>query len=87
MWNPDCEHCAEQTPKLVTLYNQLKPQGVEVFSIAVNTEDDKWKEAIRKYGMPWINVFDPTNQAIYAKYYVDNTPELYILNKERSIIG
>jgi len=87
MWNPDCEHCAEQTPKLVSLYNQLKPQGLEVFSIAVNTEDDKWREAVAKYGMPWINVFDPTNKAIYAKYYVDNTPELYILNKERTIIG
>lgn len=87
MWNPDCEHCAEQTPKLVAQYNQLKAQGVEVFSIAVNTEESKWREAINKYGMPWINVFDPTNKAIYAKYYVDNTPELYILNKEGTIIG
>jgi peroxiredoxin len=87
MWNPDCEHCAEQTPKLVNLYSQLKNQGVEVFSIAVNTEDDKWRNAVAKYGMPWINVFDPTNKAIYAKYYVDNTPELYILNPDRTIIG
>jgi peroxiredoxin len=87
MWNPDCEHCAEQTPKLVSLYNQLKSQSVEVFSIAVNTEDDKWRGAVAKYGMPWINVFDPTNKAIYAKYYVDNTPELYILNPDRTIIG
>lgn len=87
MWNPDCEHCAEQTPKLVNLYSQLKSQGVEVFSIAVNTEDDKWRSAVANYGMPWINVFDPTNKAIYAKYYVDNTPELYILNPERTIIG
>jgi hypothetical protein len=32
-------------------------------------------------------VFDPTNQAIYAKYYVDITPELYILNKDRIIVA
>ncbi|WP_235298878.1 TlpA disulfide reductase family protein [Portibacter marinus] len=87
MWNPDCEHCAEQTPKLVQLYNQQQNKEFEVYSIAVNTEDDKWREAIRKYQMPWINVFDPTNKAIYAKYYVDNTPEVYVLNPDRKIIG
>ncbi|GLR18420.1 hypothetical protein GCM10007940_30360 [Portibacter lacus] len=87
MWNPECEHCAEQTPKLVDLYNNQSPKEFEVYGIAVNTEDDKWRDAVKKYGMPWISVFDPTNKAIYAKYYVDNTPELYILNPERKIIG
>ena len=87
MWNPDCEHCAEQTPKLVQNYTNWKNQGIDVFGIAVNTEDAKWKSTIQKYGMPWVNVFDPTNKAIYAKYYVDNTPEIYVLNPDRKIIA
>ena len=37
--------------------------------------------------MDWTNVFDPTNRAIYATYYVDNTPEIYVLNRNRTIIG
>jgi peroxiredoxin len=87
MWNPDCEHCAEQTPKLVQAYPNMKSQGIDVFSIAVNTEDAKWKSSIAKYKMPWVNVMDPTNKAIYAKYFVDNTPEIYVLNPDRIIIG
>ena len=87
MWNPDCEHCAEQTPKLVEFYKEWNPKGVEVYSIVVNTEEAKWRAAIKRYGMPWINIFDPTNRAIYGKYFVDNTPELYLINKERIIIG
>lgn len=87
MWNPDCDHCAEQTPKLVQLYNQMKDKGLDVYGIAVNTEDDKWRAAVKKYGMPWTSVFDPTNKSIYAKYYVDNTPEVYLLNPERTIIA
>lgn len=87
MWNPECEHCAEQTPQLVTLYNQMKDKGFDVYGIAVNTEDDKWRAAMKKYGMPWTNVFDPTNKSIYGKYYVDNTPEVYLLNPERIIIA
>lgn len=87
LWNPDCDHCQEQTPKLVNLHKRLKPQGFEVYAIVIETEDARWKEAIGKYRMNWINVHDPTNRAIYAKYFVDNTPELYLLNKEREIIG
>ncbi len=87
MWNPECEHCAEQTPKLVQLYNQMKDKGLDVYGIAVNTEDAKWRDAVKKYGMPWTSVFDPTNKSIYAKYYVDNTPEVYLLNPARTIIA
>ncbi len=87
MWNPDCEHCAEQTPKLAQMYQQIKAQGVDVYGIAVNAEDAKVREAVKKYNMPWLNVFDPTNKSIYPKFYVDNTPEVYVLNPDRTIIA
>jgi peroxiredoxin len=88
MYNPDCEHCAVETPKLVRWYQEWHPKGVEVYAIAVDTDDAKWKAYIKKNNMPWpYNVFDPTNKSIYAKYYVDVTPEIYVLNPERIIIG
>jgi peroxiredoxin len=87
MYNPDCEHCEEETPKLVELYKTWKPKGMEVFGIAVDTEDKDWKDYIRKNNMKWPNVFDPTNRSIYKKYYVNLTPEIYVLNPERTIIA
>ncbi|MBI5915837.1 MAG: redoxin domain-containing protein [Bacteroidetes bacterium] len=87
MWNPDCDHCAEQTPKLIKIYNEWKDKGLDVYGIAVNTEDAKWRAALKKHGAPWTSVFDPTNKSIYGKYYVDNTPEVYLLNPERKIIA
>lgn len=87
MWNPECEHCQEQSPKLVQYYNENKSKGFDVFGIVLDTEEAAWKAAIQKYGMTWTNVHDPTNRSIYAKYFVDNTPELYLLNPERKIIG
>lgn len=87
MYDPNCDQCAIQTPKLVRFYNQWKSRGVEVFGIVLNTDLSEWKNYIAKNGITWINVFDPTNKAIYAKYYVDHTPEIYVLNPERIIIG
>ena len=88
LYHTDCEHCQEETPILAKMYPQLKSRGVEFYTIAVNTSDAEWKKFVIKYNMSqWINVFDPTNAAIYGKYYVDNTPEIYVLNKDRVIIG
>lgn len=87
MYNPECEHCQEESPKLVEFYKEWKSKGVEVFAIAIDTEDTKWKNYIKKTGMNFTNVFDPTNRSIYKKYYVDITPEIYVLNPERTIIG
>lgn len=87
MYNPDCEHCQVQTPKLINFYREWKPKGVEVFAIAIDTDDAEWRAYIAKMGLPWINVYDSTNKSIYAKYFVDVTPEIYVLNKERILIG
>lgn len=90
MYNPDCEHCQEETPVLKNFYNNWKAQGVsvEVYAIAIDTEPALWNKFIQDYQIgEWVNVFDPTNRSIYKTYYVDNTPELYVLNKDRVIIG
>jgi peroxiredoxin len=87
MYNPDCEHCQEQSPKLVKYYNENKANGVDVFAIAIDTDDAKWKAYIKKTGMTFTNVYDSTNRSIYGKYFVDVTPEIYVLNKDRIIIG
>lgn len=87
LYNPTCDHCIEETPKLVQFYNEWKNKGVDIYAIAVDTNEDEWKKFIASNGMTFTNVFDPTNRSIYKTYYVDNTPEIYVLNKNREIIG
>ncbi len=86
MYNPDCEHCAEETPKMVKYYHEHYPE-VDVFGIALDTDHQKWVDYIAKNKMPWVNVYDPTNRAIYGKYFVDITPEIYVINPDRILIG
>jgi thiol-disulfide isomerase/thioredoxin len=89
MFNPDCEHCQEQTPQLVDFHKKWKSKGVEVFTIALDTDDTKWKNYLNKVGATnqFTNIYDPTNRAIYPNWYVDVTPELYVLNKDKVIIA
>lgn len=88
MYTPNCEHCKEETPKLRQFYQEWKSKGVEIFAIVIETNYNEWLQYIEKNQInDWINVYDPTNASIYAKYYVDVTPEMYVLNPERIIIG
>lgn len=87
MFNPECEHCQEETP-ILKEYHDKNKKKVGVFAIAIDTDETKWKNYIQKVGMQdFVNVFDSTNRSIYAKYFVDKTPEMYVLNKDRVIIG
>jgi peroxiredoxin len=87
MFSPDCEHCQKEADAVEALYEKWKGKGVEFYGIGVNTNDSDWRVFIEKHKFSFINVFDPTNRAIYAKYYVDITPELYVLNKDRIIVA
>jgi len=87
LYAPSCEHCQEETPKLVQWYNENKHRSYDVYAIAIDTEVQEWKDYVAKNNMTFTNVHDPSNRSIYATYYVDVTPELYLLNKERKIIG
>jgi len=87
MYNPECEHCIEQTPKLIQAHQGLKNE-LDVYAIALDTEADKWRNFVRQYGLSqFTNVYDPTNRSIFKTYYVDNTPELYLLGPDRTIVS
>jgi thiol-disulfide isomerase/thioredoxin len=90
LYNPDCEHCQEQTPVLANLHRkwqQQSPPLADVYAIAIDTERDLWLNYTRKIGATWTNVFDPSNKSIYKTYFVDVTPEVYVLGPDRKIIA
>ncbi len=87
MFSPDCEHCQKDAGKIEEIYEKWKTLGVDFYGIAVNTTDAEWRDFIKKNNFTFTNVFDPTNRAIYGKYFVDITPELYVLDKNRMIVA
>ena len=88
LFSYDCENCKKESPKLVKFYNEWKNKGVDIFSICLDGEADKWKEYLTKNGMTFHNIFDPKNATGFgSKYHVDHTPQIYVLNKNHKIIG
>ena len=89
IWNYECEHCQERTPAMKKVAAQFKHRGLEVYSLCTGMEEKPWKDFIQKYGIQGFhNVWDPQYESdYYKKYHVDNTPELYLLDKDHRIVA
>ena len=88
IYSYECEHCQKETPDMVRVYNQWKNQGVEVFALCTDKEKGPWLDFVRQNNMNFTNCFDPERKSRYdRKYHIDITPELYVLDKNNTIIA
>ncbi len=91
IFDPECSHCKQETPKLVEFYNKNKTKfDVEVFAVSSDTSLVKMKAFIKEMKMPWITVNGPRSYMPqhYSKfYYAEQTPSLYILDRSHKIIA
>ena len=89
IYNPTCDHCIEETPELIEFYNQWHQQGIEIYAISFNAERSEYEEYMNTFRPPWkYNLFDQNNDSGFAfRYQVDHTPEIYVINEDRKIIG
>lgn len=91
-WEPTCGHCKKEIPELKHLYDSLRTAGVsvEVYAILSEMDTKAWKTFIKDQKLTWVNVAAKDAQELgTAKYYyyVYSTPTLYLLDKNKMIIG
>ncbi|MCB0516862.1 MAG: redoxin domain-containing protein [Chitinophagales bacterium] len=88
-WDPDCGHCKKELPHLTKLYEDLKDKvDLEIYAASVETDIEKWKNAVEQYHFPWINVADPTFKSHFREDYdINGTPRLFLLDKDKKIIA
>jgi thiol-disulfide isomerase/thioredoxin len=89
-WDPDCGHCEQEIPKLKDFYDKEKDSlGIKIFSVCADSSMMKWKSALRKKNMNWINVDGPRTltENYHDQYDVSTTPVIYILNNRKEIIA
>jgi len=102
-WDPNCGHCKEEVPRLDSIYKaSWKQHGVKMYGVlsADSKEDVRtvWKQYIREHDLGgWINVYQSkemeeaekaSQKPSYRQLYdVTMTPTLFLLDKEKRIIG
>ncbi len=88
-WASWCGPCREYNPELVRIYNKFHTQGFEIYSVSLDKDLRKWKAAIKKDNLTWIQVSDLKgwDSKPAADYGVDAIPASVLLDKEGKIIA
>jgi len=89
-WDPECGHCEKEIPVIKEFYDQNKEKyNLEIFAICADTSMVKWKNAVKKKKMNWINVDGPRTLTgdYHEQYDIISTPVIYLLNEKKEIIA
>jgi peroxiredoxin len=86
-WDPDCGYCQKVLPKLKENYDKtLKSKGVEVFSVDIEDNSEKWKKFIVDNKLKWINTHDKYKQYFLRDLFdIYSTPVIYLLDEDKKI--
>ena len=85
----ECEHCKNFTPQLVEFIQENKTKGIEVFAPIFGNNLETWKGFIKEFGSEsFSNVIDIAGKInLYQEFDAQFTPTIYILDKNKKIIG
>lgn len=89
IWSPECGYCKVSTPKLQKLYKKYKDDGVEVFAVGNEFENEAWIKYIREHNLEWINGSDGGDFRSNFRYLYDvySTPTTYLLDENKIIVS
>ena len=89
-WASWCGPCRAENPAMVKLYNELKTKNVkfEIIGVAGDFVVDRWKNAIIKDNLPWINISDLKgfDGKALKMYGIKSLPYTVLLDEKGEII-
>ncbi len=93
-YTDDCPSCRLQTPQLVDFVNEYQSGVLAVYAVYADSKEQAWKDYINSnlyiYNpfIFWENVYDPDfSSGFQILYGVIKTPQMFLLDKEKRIIG
>ncbi len=82
-WGSWCRWCVKGFPELKEEYAKYSDK-LEVVGIDCNEPQDRWKAAVAKYELPWVNVYYDTqkDKSLLEAYAVQGFPTKVIISPE-----
>lgn len=88
-WGSWCRWCIKGFPELKAAYAKYAPE-LEVIGIDCQDSDQAWRNAVKKYELPWVHVYynnSADSNKLMTDYAVTGFPTKFIINPEGKIVN
>ena len=88
-WASWCGPCRVTNKYLAKLYPKYKDKGFEIFSVSLDDEKEKWKNAIKKDKVTWLQVNDGGgwDAKTAIAWEISAIPTSYLIDKDGTLIA
>ena len=88
-WASWCVPCRAETKHLRSLYRQFHNQGLEIFSVSSDKDEQAWRHAIEQDTMTWRQglLQGKNKDEVYTLYGVVASPSIWIIAPDGRIIA
>lgn len=80
-WGSWCGWCIKGFPKLKEAYAQYGGK-LEIIGVDCGDTPERWRAAIKKYSLPWVNVYNTESDAVEQLYGVQGFPTKVIVDPQ-----
>ncbi len=84
-WGSWCGWCIKGFPALKEAYQKYGDRLV-VIGIDCNETEEEWREGVKKHDLPWLNVYNGHDGALYEAYGITGFPTKAIINPEGRLV-
>ncbi|MEC5145136.1 TlpA disulfide reductase family protein [Chitinophaga sp. 212800010-3] len=88
-WASWCGPCRAENPNVLKAYNRFKDKNFTVVGVSLDDKADKWKEAVAKDAMPWIQLSDLKGfrNEVAQQYGIQAIPFSFLIDPQGTIIA
>ena len=84
-WGSWCGWCIKGIPSMKEYYAKYAGK-FEILGIDCGDTPEKWKEAVKKYELPWLHVFCTRESAVLTDYAIEGFPTKIVVGPDGNIV-
>lgn len=89
-WASWCGPCIKNIPSLKKIEESYRDKGLQIISISIDQDPEKWLRAVEKYAMPWLQTCDVpeyiSKTIVRNSYEVHLIPQYFLIDKMGNLI-